>query len=168
MADKRYRRWYTDKRTLSVYLVLRALVVLTAAREAVRGDWESVFICGFTLALLILPGVAKKSFRVTLPNTLEIVILLFIFSAEIHLRIPLYHHGPFQQPIRDIILLCLSRQLNQPVKLRAVLRRNTETDRHTSEPAQGVTILRRHNHPSILCMSSLSAISACFEGNRCA
>ena len=46
---------YTNKATLTVYLVLRALVIFVLVRAALRRDFESVFFCGMTLVLMILP-----------------------------------------------------------------------------------------------------------------
>ena len=75
--------YYTNKATLAVYLVLRGLVILSLVRAALRADYESVFLCGLTLILLILPSVFTRRLHIELPTTLEIIILLFIFSAEI-------------------------------------------------------------------------------------
>lgn len=46
---------YQNKTTLTVYLVLRALVIFVLVRAALRRDFESVFMCGLTLVLMILP-----------------------------------------------------------------------------------------------------------------
>ena len=75
--------FYTNKATLTVYLVLRALVIFTLVRHVLRRDFESVFLCGLTLVLMILPSLFTRRLRVELPGTLEIIILLFIFAAEI-------------------------------------------------------------------------------------
>lgn len=75
--------YYTKKSTLAVYLVLRVLVILVLIRAALRRDFESVFLCGLTLVLMILPSVFSRSLHIELPGTLEIIILLFIFAAEI-------------------------------------------------------------------------------------
>jgi len=75
--------YYTHKATLAVYLVLRLLVILTLVRAAFRHDFESVFLCGMTLVLLVLPSLLAKRLEIELPGTLEIIILLFIFAAEI-------------------------------------------------------------------------------------
>ncbi|MBQ8618749.1 MAG: hypothetical protein IJ418_14730 [Clostridia bacterium] len=75
--------YYTNKATLAVYLVLRALVILSLVRAALRGQFESVFVCGLTLILLILPSVLTRRLEIELPTTLEIIVLLFIFAAEI-------------------------------------------------------------------------------------
>ncbi|MED9821006.1 MAG: hypothetical protein U0J65_03125 [Christensenellales bacterium] len=77
------RPYYTNKATLTVYLVLRVLVILVMVRSALKGYYESVFLCGLTLFLMILPSVLTRRLRIELPSTLEIIILLFIFAAEI-------------------------------------------------------------------------------------
>ncbi|MBR5289279.1 MAG: hypothetical protein IKU34_11940 [Clostridia bacterium] len=75
--------FYKNKATLTVYLLLRLLVLLTLVRHVFRRDFESVFLCGLTLILLVLPSVITRKLNVELPGTLEIIILLFIFAAEI-------------------------------------------------------------------------------------
>ena len=75
--------YYTNKATLAVYLVLRGLVIFSLVRSALRGHFDSVFLCALTLILLILPSVLTLKLQIELPTTLEIIILLFIFAAEI-------------------------------------------------------------------------------------
>ena len=75
--------WYSDKRTLTVYLVLRGLVMLTLLRSLLRMEFESVFLCLLTLVLLILPSVFSRALKIRLPSVMEMLILLIIFSAEI-------------------------------------------------------------------------------------
>ena len=67
---------YQNKTTLTVYLVLRALVIFVLVRAALRRDFESVFMCSLTLVLMILPSFFRK-LNVELPTTLEVIILLF-------------------------------------------------------------------------------------------
>ena len=74
---------YANKRTLSVYLVLRALVIAVMVRAFFRGAYENMFMCGLTLILMILPSILTKKLKIYLPSALEIVILCFIFAAEI-------------------------------------------------------------------------------------
>ena len=74
---------YANKTTLTVYLVLRVVVLLTLVRAFLRGEFESVLLCGLTLVLLILPSIFTKRLNIELPSTLEVIILLFIFAAEI-------------------------------------------------------------------------------------
>ena len=72
-----------DKNTLIVYFVLRLLVILCMIREIMLGDYHNVLLCVLSLILFLLPAFVEKTFKVDLPNTLEITILIFIFSAEI-------------------------------------------------------------------------------------
>ena len=74
---------YANKRTLTVYLVLRALVIAVMVRAFFRGAYENMFMCGLTPVLMILPSILTKKLKIYLPSALEIVILCFIFAAEI-------------------------------------------------------------------------------------
>ena len=66
-----------------VYLVLRLIVLATLVSSLVRGEYESAFICLLVLVLFMLPFFIQQNFGIELPSTLEIIILLFIFAAEI-------------------------------------------------------------------------------------
>lgn len=66
-----------------VYFTLRALVILTMLLQIFNRNYENVFLCILTLALLIVPSFIQVEFKIELPTTLEIIILVFIFSAEI-------------------------------------------------------------------------------------
>ena len=70
-------------RVTAVYLILRLIVLVTMVSAILRQEYESVFICLLVLVLFLLPVFLQKKFRFELPDTLEIIILLFIFAAEI-------------------------------------------------------------------------------------
>ena len=67
----------------TVYLVLRLIVLATLVSSVIRGEYESAFICLLVLVLFVLPFFIQQNFGIELPSTLEIIILLFIFAAEI-------------------------------------------------------------------------------------
>ena len=67
----------------AVYLILRLIVIVTMVSAILRQEYESVFICLLVLFLFLLPVILQKKLRFELPDTLEIIILLFIFAAEI-------------------------------------------------------------------------------------
>ena len=67
----------------AVYVVLRLIVVAELVLSILRGEYESAFICLLVLFLFILPFFIQQNFGIQLPTTLEIIILLFIFAAEI-------------------------------------------------------------------------------------
>ena len=67
----------------AVYIVMRLLVILMMVAQFFSGNFENVFLCVLTLILFLLPTIFEKSLQIDLPNALEIIILLFIFAAEI-------------------------------------------------------------------------------------
>lgn len=74
---------YQNKASLTVYLVLRGLILLSMIRAFFRGDYHSVFLCLLSLVLMLLPSFLAHRLDMELPSALEVVILLFIFAAEI-------------------------------------------------------------------------------------
>ncbi len=81
--QRQREQWRDHRAATVVYFLLRLIVVEALVMAAVRGAWESVFICALTLILFMLPAFVEKNFRVDLPDALEIVILLFIFATQI-------------------------------------------------------------------------------------
>ena len=71
------------KRVLTVYLVLRVLVILTMVAQVLNRNYENVYICILTLILFIIPSFVERKLHIDLPDALEIIILFFIFAAEI-------------------------------------------------------------------------------------
>ena len=67
----------------TVYVVLRLIVVAILVSSILRGEYENAAICLLVLVLFMLPFFIQQNFGIELPSTLEIIILLFIFAAEI-------------------------------------------------------------------------------------
>ena len=89
------------KVTFAVYFVLRLIVIGFAVFSAVRGQWENLFTCFLTLVLLLVPAFVSKSFKVNLPSTLEVIVLLFVFAAQILGEIQCYY---IKYPMWDTML----------------------------------------------------------------
>ena len=66
-----------------VYFTLRIIVIVMLILQLLNRNYENVFLCALTLVLLIMPSLVQITFKVELPTTLEIFILVFIFAAEI-------------------------------------------------------------------------------------
>ncbi len=79
------------KKVTAVYLLLRLMVILVMVAQFFNGNFENVFLCILTLILFLLPTVFERRLMVDLPDTLEIIIMLFIFSAEILGEISAYY-----------------------------------------------------------------------------
>lgn len=73
------------KRTkkMIVYLLLRIFVVASLVFQLFQHNYHNVFLCVLTLVLFMIPTFVNKRFQIELPSVLEIIIILFIFSAEI-------------------------------------------------------------------------------------
>lgn len=66
-----------------VYIALRILVVIALIAEAFNHNYNNVFLCVLTLILFMIPHFVNKRLNIILPGTLEVIVLLFIFGAEI-------------------------------------------------------------------------------------
>ena len=71
------------KGSFAVYVVLRVLVIAVAVLKFFNGDYEAVFLCILTLLLLLAPAFVQVLFRIELPSALEVIVLVFVFAAEI-------------------------------------------------------------------------------------
>ena len=69
--------------TFIVYFVLRLLVTFTMIRSIYQENYFNAFLCVLTLILFIMPMALENTLKIELPSIFEIIILLFIFSAEI-------------------------------------------------------------------------------------
>ena len=71
------------KSTIITYFILRALVIATMVIQAVHGNYYNVLMCVLTLLLFLIPAFVDRRLNIKLPSVLEVIILLFAFSAEI-------------------------------------------------------------------------------------
>lgn len=71
------------KITIAVYIILRMLVIAVMIIQAVHGNYYNVFLCILTLLLFFIPAFVDRKLNIKLPSVLELIILLFAFSAEI-------------------------------------------------------------------------------------
>ncbi|MEG2119734.1 MAG: hypothetical protein RRY53_05210 [Pseudoflavonifractor sp.] len=94
-----------NKMLALVYVVLRIMVVAVMIAQFFNGNFENVFLCILTLILFFIPSVIERTIRIEVPDTLEIIILLFIFSAEILGEIRAYY---IQFPYWDTMLHTLN------------------------------------------------------------
>ncbi len=89
------------KVVFAVYVILRIIVIASLVLAIIRGEYESAFVCVLALILFLLPHFVERTFRIDIPNTLEIIILLFIFAAEILGELQNYY---IQFPYWDVML----------------------------------------------------------------
>lgn len=80
-----------NKKVFAIYAILRVLVVAVMIAQIFNGNYENVFLCILTLILFLVPSVVEMNFKIDIPDALEIIILLFIFAAEILGEIRAYY-----------------------------------------------------------------------------
>ena len=118
------------KKVLVIYLILRLLVIAAMIEQIVNRNFENVFICILTLFLFTVPSLLERRLHIVLPDTLEIIILIFIFAAEIlgeireyYLIFPIWDtllhttHGVLFAAIGFSLVHLLNREDRVPVKL---------------------------------------------------
>lgn len=91
LMSSAYRALHRKGVVTAVYLVLRVLVILTLISQFLNGNFENVFFCVLSLWLFVMPTILERKLKIDLPNVLEIVILLFIFSAWILGEVQTYY-----------------------------------------------------------------------------
>jgi len=90
-AGLEWRHVENKKLVYTVYFVLRLSVILMLVAQFFNHNYENVLLCVLTLVLFMLPSAFERRLHIDLPDTLEIIILLFIYAAEILGEIQSYY-----------------------------------------------------------------------------
>lgn len=69
--------------TFVLYIVLRILVIAVLVLSLIEKRYESVATCFLVLVLFLVPSFLERKLHFELPSTIEKIILLFIYAAEI-------------------------------------------------------------------------------------
>ena len=127
-----FKRARREKRSVTmVYILLRTSVVLVMLAQIFNRNFENVFLCVLTLLLFMMPSLMERKLDIALPNTLEIIILLFIYAAEIMGEIGAYY---VNYPYWDTVLHTLNGFLCAAIgfSLLDILNRHSEVRFHLS------------------------------------
>ena len=65
------------------YIILGVLVMFSLIRAVMLGNYENAFLCVLVLLMFSIPSFVKRQFHLDIPNVLEILVLIYIFAAEI-------------------------------------------------------------------------------------
>lgn len=92
------------KKVFLLNMILRMLVVTVLLRQFITGNYQYVFLCVLVLILYTVPEMLEKKMGILLPDTLEIIIYLFIFAAEILGEVQaFYTHFPYWDTVLHTI-----------------------------------------------------------------
>lgn len=79
------------KKLFALYVLLRLAVFLVMVAQFFNGNYENVFLCILSLILFTVPSFIEDNYHIDIPNTLEVIVLCFIFAAEILGEIASYY-----------------------------------------------------------------------------
>ena len=94
---------------LKVYIILRLLIILCMIRQIILGNLANIILCLITLILFMLPSILCRKFKIDFPDTLEIIIYIFIFCSEVlgeidKLYIHIDHFDTIMHTINGILM----------------------------------------------------------------
>ena len=72
-----------SKASIAVYIILRLAVLGVMIAQIINHNWHNVMTCALTLVLFMMPTIISRRLSINLPTALEVVIVFFIFAAEI-------------------------------------------------------------------------------------
>lgn len=76
-------RIYNSNVTLGVFVFFRVLTLMTLVRAAYIGNYDHIKLCILTLLLISMPSILERTLKIKLPTLMEVIILCFVFAAEI-------------------------------------------------------------------------------------
>ncbi|WP_102028780.1 hypothetical protein [Salirhabdus sp. Marseille-P4669] len=72
-----------NKNLVTVYVIFRAIAIFMLINQLFMQRWGNAFILVLTLALFTIPSLVERVLKMEVPNLLELIIILFIFSSTI-------------------------------------------------------------------------------------
>ena len=67
----------------AVYIVLRGVIAAILIYSVLNGFWENAMTCLMSLVLLMIPSFIENKMKIDLPNVLEVIMIIFVFSANV-------------------------------------------------------------------------------------
>ena len=67
----------------TTYFVIKAIIIAVMVLSIFTGNFQNTFTCILTLFLLMIPSFIERKMKIDIPNVLEIIVILFVFSANI-------------------------------------------------------------------------------------
>lgn len=78
-----FRDMKEHKGVTTVYIVLRVIIIGIFVFSIINGRWENTMTCFLSFVLLMIPSFIENKMKIDLPNVLEIILILFVFAANI-------------------------------------------------------------------------------------
>ena len=78
-------------RMFALYVLLRTSVILVMIAQILNRDWQNVMLCCLVLFLYTMPSFIENNWHIDIPDTLEVIVYIFIYAAEILGEIRAYY-----------------------------------------------------------------------------
>ncbi len=102
IVNQAKENYKSSKKSCIIVLNVCVFAVLAVMiRQIFLGNFQNVALCVLSIALMYIPVFLKSTMRITLPNVLEIAVIVFVFAAEILGEIANFYN---KIPIWDSIL----------------------------------------------------------------
>jgi hypothetical protein len=72
-----------NRKIVAVYVIFRAIAIFMLINQLYMQRWDNAFILVLTLVLFAVPRIVEQVLKIEIPNLLELIIILFIFSSTI-------------------------------------------------------------------------------------
>lgn len=73
-----------SRKIVAVYVVFRVIAVVNLINQIIfMQEWGDIFILALTLVLFMIPNLVERIFNIVIPNLLELIIIIFIFSSTV-------------------------------------------------------------------------------------
>ena len=73
-----------SRKVVAVYVIFRVIAVVNLVNQIIfMQEWGDIFILALTLALFTIPLLVERVFNIVIPNLLELIIIIFIFSSTV-------------------------------------------------------------------------------------
>lgn len=82
-ATVNFQEMKEHKVLTTVYIVLRVIIIGILVFSIINGKWENTMTCVLTLILFMIPSFIENKMKIDIPNVVEVIMLLFVFSANI-------------------------------------------------------------------------------------
>lgn len=105
LLKKVYHNLRSGRRLIPFYAMFWAITVAVIVLAALNRNWSGCFAGCLALVLFLLPSFAEESLRIELPTILEVIVVVFVFCAQILGEIGMYYT---RFPFWDTMLHCTS------------------------------------------------------------
>jgi len=82
-VERMKKEWKEHRKTVFLYLFLRATIMAILIYSIANQSYETAFTCALALIAFLLPQFIEMNYYIHVPNTLEVILILFVYASLI-------------------------------------------------------------------------------------